>query len=856
MIRGRMEEETRKGRGGDWIDRMEEMVEEIETHVRGILVGDFARVAEGQELWGLVTGRGFSEDVLDRVIQEIVDSVGNVKACTQGPRVYQAIVSSILLRIDPQTLQTVLPARSRARQKIEMAKDGVLGHIKRRWMQIRDEGGFHDLENWSLKEISDGMFQRSTVLLFVFPDDDVAEIEVAVEDLLSTPNGIIRPRARASLPTTIRAGIPRTNSRITSLSDAASAKADVASTRSTRSRAKPSPIAPEPSTGLKRLRLSSSASTNSVTSSQSTPAPTPPSRSNLGGPSTLPQARSPTASKPSTVALGGSVRARAAALNRAANNTPSPTQPRAPMTGPPRPLMTGAALVASSRTPNATSTRTNALAPAVSGTNPKARSMTPSVISKAGPSRPTDSTSTTRSIPNKQSTPSIASSRQPTASTSRLPAPSIVPSKPTNPSLSKPSSPSIASTRTTRTSNASSIRTTKTSNLAPSISSVRATRTPRSTAPTTPTKLTPAPTPIRARTSSVATTSSVRSKAPTIATSRPRTSSVSTVASSKTLSQTMSPPPLKKVVPSTISRLRNPSQSTTSSRLRNVSSASNAGSIPPLPPVTSSKSIRSPSGSTDETPEATTPLLSQSQIQSDPIIHRINSTTSLKLSPPKKTTSALPPPVSLNNTRTIPRKTSTSSSMILRPHPASAFDPPKPREFVRHVGSLPKLEVQDGSIPFRGAGVALHIGIPCIVSLASRRARFRANVKYIGQMADSKGPWVGLEVEDLERFEIETLPFGSRDGVHYFHFTVNPPTVDEDEQEARLLRQRKIDLMKMNANEGGARKKAKLSLGLGLETERKRSNSPFVGGEVSAGMENPRALFVRPQEVVFILGAE
>ncbi len=68
----------------------------------------------------------------------------------------QTLVSSVLLKVDPDTLQTVLATRSSGRQRVESAKEGVLAHIRRRWMQIRDEGGFMGLENWSIKEIADG----------------------------------------------------------------------------------------------------------------------------------------------------------------------------------------------------------------------------------------------------------------------------------------------------------------------------------------------------------------------------------------------------------------------------------------------------------------------------------------------------------------------------------------------------------------------------------------------------------------------------------------------------------------------------------------------------------------------------
>lgn len=72
----------------------------------------------------------------------------------------QTLVSSILLKVQPDTHETVLAPRSIGRHRIETAKSGILGHIRRRWLQIRDGGGFSNLENWSIKEIADGMSNR------------------------------------------------------------------------------------------------------------------------------------------------------------------------------------------------------------------------------------------------------------------------------------------------------------------------------------------------------------------------------------------------------------------------------------------------------------------------------------------------------------------------------------------------------------------------------------------------------------------------------------------------------------------------------------------------------------------------
>ena len=78
---------------------------------------------------------------------------------------HQALVSSLLLKVDPNTLGPALPPRSRSRQQIEQAREGVLAHIRRRWTQIRDAGGFHNLENWALKEISDGTARPRGILV-------------------------------------------------------------------------------------------------------------------------------------------------------------------------------------------------------------------------------------------------------------------------------------------------------------------------------------------------------------------------------------------------------------------------------------------------------------------------------------------------------------------------------------------------------------------------------------------------------------------------------------------------------------------------------------------------------------------
>jgi hypothetical protein len=173
----------------------------------------------------------------------------------------------------------------------------------------------------------------------------------------------------------------------------------------------------------------------------------------------------------------------------------------------------------------------------------------------------------------------------------------------------------------------------------------------------------------------------------------------------------------------------------------------------------------------------------------------------------------------------------------------------------------------------------LRQGIGCIVSLDAKRARFRAMIKYIGLLKDvsvglswrgnidtqAPGPWVGIETDELDRFGVTTLPTGAKDEIHYFH--LSPPAFVHDVN--RTARQRKLDLIRQSLGKRASvfignttihpGKGPSTGLGVPRSGERgmsKRSVSPFAGEHPAGGFERPRALFVRPHEVVFVLGAE
>lgn len=160
QIRRRIDHWT-TSRGKDtsgWVEAVGEMIEPIERRAREFLVSNFAQVCESRELWALFSGKGFSDEVLDTFLREVVDLCGRSPTFVVAPKVYQTIVSALLLKVDPATLETVLPTRSANRHKVEAAKVDVLKHIKKRWMSIQTEGGFLGLESGAVKEISDGKF--------------------------------------------------------------------------------------------------------------------------------------------------------------------------------------------------------------------------------------------------------------------------------------------------------------------------------------------------------------------------------------------------------------------------------------------------------------------------------------------------------------------------------------------------------------------------------------------------------------------------------------------------------------------------------------------------------------------------
>jgi hypothetical protein len=198
---------------------------------------------------------------------------------------------------------------------------------------------------------------------------------------------------------------------------------------------------------------------------------------------------------------------------------------------------------------------------------------------------------------------------------------------------------------------------------------------------------------------------------------------------------------------------------------------------------------------------------------------------------------------------------------------------------------MPRAEVSDGTTPVTSTnGITLTIGIPCVVYLGNRRARFKALCKYIGRVDDAnrRGSWVGVEVSEqvTSKFDLAEDTFdGSIKGIRYFSLgeEVAP---DPFQQEARAARRQRIaDIEHRLAGRihspqprGGSRLPGLAELGMSRHNDPRisRSSTPVLTSleaDLSSSWISSRedegtsirgamtvGLFVRPEDVVFVVG--
>jgi hypothetical protein len=197
-------------------------------------------------------------------------------------------------------------------------------------------------------------------------------------------------------------------------------------------------------------------------------------------------------------------------------------------------------------------------------------------------------------------------------------------------------------------------------------------------------------------------------------------------------------------------------------------------------------------------------------------------------------------------------------SQLGRYHPAAAFDPP-PRVTSASTPVFLTTPADDG-IPLVGPeyGSSLSVGIPCIVALSlDKVCKFKALARYIGRLQSSTlaGEWVGVEVEarlldksGVNETEERFICDGVLNGCRYFSLNQHPSALSRPSHgnvgQSASLRGRV---------RGGSTIPSEMFSRRGM---RSASASP-VRWQVNPDDTPPpitKALFVRPSEVVFVLG--
>lgn len=161
-------------------------------------------------------------------------------------------------------------------------------------------------------------------------------------------------------------------------------------------------------------------------------------------------------------------------------------------------------------------------------------------------------------------------------------------------------------------------------------------------------------------------------------------------------------------------------------------------------------------------------------------------------------------------------------------------------------------------------GVTLNIGIPCMIT--SKRSRFKAFARYIGEVQGEHGPWVGVEVPVGETWGPDRLDGrdwndGSIGGVRYFEIGANS-SLGLEEGEERAARRRRLEFLGISGEKNGPiasgvtnwRKREADQLSVDQDRlKRMRSVSPAISD--MSTMES-RGLFVRPQQIILVMDAQ
>ncbi|KAG6856981.1 hypothetical protein H0H87_011370 [Tephrocybe sp. NHM501043] len=932
-----------------WAVEVKDMILSARKAVDEVVCGQ-SEACFGAAEWNEIMERdGAAFEDAERV-EWIMASVTRGVNDRNAAALYQTLVSSILLRPHPtETDAPMLSSTSHIRVQVEQARVDLLKWIGKRWLGIRQEGGFDQLEGWALKEISDN-------------------IEVPLEDLIShnhlnvsvssakqprqstllrakeTASNVDTISMHSSMRVSVRSrALPMSSASQRGHSPSGRASSSITGTSyktmsrinaSTTSLARRSPLtrngSDEKNKGEDGEDDDDLADDDSRPDSKLTPALNsiglPPYSPRAGSPTTQPSILEPEAEfdEQSRYEDGESILDRVGgggrlppSLSLDHNQLPPPKKILIKKVTPP--TRQPSASTTTKTTPN-----TKPRPPALGTTRPTSstssiRSSTASVRSVASTIRKSTVTDTSRGgglrPPPKTPTTPISPSR-PTSRVSLASTSQSMLSTPSRPSSRVSVSTSEASTAfRTAPSTVPRTRRTSAASVTSTVSTARSVATSRVTAPRA--------SPMRTRTTSTGSTKSNVSVRSSVSV-RSGMSGVSGVGTTPKKRPPVPPVDASKLSPTVIKR----STSSTSSVKSNASTVSTAASLAARKAMTNvgrkvgigSASVNGAATPAEKVKEMARAKDKEREMEKEK--EEAAAATASIVAPEVEPSPAppVPEPIIEEPLTTIEpsplQNTSSTITVKPRPRPDISLDHKKSGS-TASTGSASTLKRRGSSdtitnrmsvitnsthayqlqsraavpagptiseakalkenqplptLPITARGSTLDIGIPCIIS--SKRKRFKAYARYIGEVEGEDGPWVGVEVpvsdgwgNSLERDDGERQwNDGTWGGIRYFE--INSTAGSEFDYGAgsgglggddRAARRRRVDWVGggsatsnvFGMNKGALKREAD-QYSIDHRSKRVRSVSPAMSD--ASGMES-RGLFVRPQQVLYVVDA-
>lgn len=142
-----------------WGDVVRSALQKARDGIEDTLAHESQQVFDARDWSDIMEGDGVRFEDGERVelvLSSLLDGMKSRGNSKYAALIYQALVSSILLRPHPtESDQAMLSSTSYIRVQVEQARMDVLTFLRKRWLAVKQEGGFDDMEGWAVKEIAD-----------------------------------------------------------------------------------------------------------------------------------------------------------------------------------------------------------------------------------------------------------------------------------------------------------------------------------------------------------------------------------------------------------------------------------------------------------------------------------------------------------------------------------------------------------------------------------------------------------------------------------------------------------------------------------------------------------------------------